>query len=127
MEVSTAAQFKNTTPTSAPVSPVYAFTPVWSPEQREIKPGLNLIGGEACIWLNGKLTFASTGDELKDSLSAAVFDREAGLALRRGWNALLVEIQQVRPRFLEPPMTIYTKTGESVRDLIFNGSGVASN
>lgn len=122
-EVPLAAQLQNAAPTGAATPFAYAFSRIWSPDQREVTPRLNLIGAEAGGWLNGVLVYASAEKEPADSVSAAAIEKEFGLTLKPGWNPILVELQQLHPRYLDPPLTILSKTGQCLRDLVFDSGG----
>ncbi len=123
VEVPLAGSLQNAAQTAAAAPFAYAFSRVWSPAKRDITVRLTLVGAEGRVWLNGKLVHASAGNEPADS--SAVFEKEFGLTLAAGWNPILVELQQLRPRYLDPPLTILTKNGETVRDLVFDANGSA--
>ncbi len=122
-EVPLATQLQNTAPTTAAAPFAYAFSRIWSPEKRDISLRLSLEGAEGRVWLNGKLVYASAGKEPADNLSAALLEKEFGLTLMPGWNPILVEVQQLRPRYLDPPLAILSKTGQTMRDLVFDSGG----
>ena len=122
-DVPLAEQLQSAAGTTAAAPLAYAFTRVWSPEPRDVAVHMNLVGAEARVLIRGKLVYTSSGEESEKKMTAATFDKELGLKLERGWNPVLVEVQQIRPRYLDPPFKILAKSGQSLRDLVFDPSG----
>jgi hypothetical protein len=99
----------------------YAFAFVHSPEARDVRVRMGLVGAEARVRLNGVVVYDSgvLGGEEGERASGDML-AEAGSSLRKGWNALLVEVHRTGNRYLNPSLALLDAHGSCLRDLLFS-------
>jgi hypothetical protein len=97
----------------------YAFTRIYSPEEREVRFRLPLIGAEARLWVNGN---EETLGRKKDQppLTAAGQLTIFPSRLHKGWNTCVFALHRLDKRCVAPPLTITAKDGTPMGDLQFS-------
>ena len=103
----------------------YAYTRVFSPEDRPVGFRMQLVGAEARIWINGDEAYRSAAPGKRETAEEAGDEllRDMGASLKKGWNPCMVEIHRKSRRYLDPPLAILDRNGQCLRDLAFDSGG----